>query len=184
LLKDKRHTVGMTTMNIAETTGLGPSRLAELTRSIAGDVRAGHHPPVRFDAQRRWHRRIHQDGTVDVWLIGWLPAQGTRLHDHGGSAGAFTVVSGELSEATYVGTGPRAGTLRDRVHGVDASVAFGESYVHDVRNLSDAPAVSVHAYSPPLSLMKFYAVGDTGLRIVGALETDDPEPLVPRSLAR
>jgi predicted metal-dependent enzyme (double-stranded beta helix superfamily) len=174
----------MDNIDVAQRNGLGPARLAELTRTFADEVRAGHHPPVGFDAERRWHRRIHRDETVDVWLIGWLPTQSTRLHDHGGSSGAFTVVSGELSEVTFVGSGQRAGAVRERAHIADASVSFGASYVHDVRNVSGAPAVSVHAYSPPLRMMKFYDVRDGRLAVVGALETDDPEPAVPRSLVR
>ena len=165
--------------------GLEPARLAEVTRAFADEVRAGHYPPVGFDAERRCYRRIHRDETVDVWLIGWLPTQSTRLHDHGGSAGSFTVVvSGELSEVTYVGYGPRAGTLRERVHSADACVAFGDSYVHDVRNVSESPAVSVHAYSPSLSMMGFYDLRDGRLVLVGAMETDDPEPTLPVSLDR
>ena len=31
--------------------------------------------------------------------------------------------------------------------------AFGPDYAHDVRNVSLAPAISIHAYSPPLSEM-------------------------------
>jgi hypothetical protein len=33
---------------------------------------------------------------------------------------------------------------------------FGPDYAHDVRNVSIAPAVSIHAYSPPLSDMNKY----------------------------
>lgn len=34
--------------------------------------------------------------------------------------------------------------------------AFGPDYAHDVRNVSLAPAISIHAYSPPLSDMNEY----------------------------
>jgi len=36
--------------------------------------------------------------------------------------------------------------------------------VHDVRNLSVAPAVSVHAYSKPLTSMTCYDLADGGAR--------------------
>jgi hypothetical protein len=36
--------------------------------------------------------------------------------------------------------------------------------VHDVVNRVPAPAVSVHAYSPPLTAMFYYAVEPAGLR--------------------
>ena len=35
-------------------------------------------------------------------------------------------------------------------------LAFGSDYAHDVRNASIAPAISIHAYSPPLDEMNEY----------------------------
>jgi hypothetical protein len=41
-------------------------------------------------------------------------------------------------------------------------------------------AVSVHAYSPPLTAMHYYEVsGDNALRRTGSILTSDPEPDVP-----
>jgi rhodanese-related sulfurtransferase len=42
--------------------------------------------------------------------------------------------------------------------------AFGPDYAHDVLNVSLAPAVSIHAYSPPLSDMNEYEL--EGIRLV------------------
>jgi hypothetical protein len=118
------------------------------------------------------------------------------LHDHGGSSGAFTVLSGTLSEAVY----RRAHPLRPDAGGTRGEsllppgevstpslvehqrlaatgVGFGARYVHDVRNLSDLPAVSVHAYSPPLTSMNFYDLGERGeLLRLATVATDEPEP--------
>src|SRR5947209_20416090 len=80
-------------------------RLAELVQVVeryAGDVRAGRFVP-EYGADQRWHVRIHQDEDVDVWLISWTTEQGTELHDHGGSSGAFTVVDGTLNEHVWSG---------------------------------------------------------------------------------
>src|SRR5690242_12773950 len=76
--------------------------LAATTRRFAEEVRAGLHE-VHADAAERWHVRLHADASVDVWLISWTTEQGTQLHDHGGSAGAFTVVEGELTESAWAG---------------------------------------------------------------------------------
>jgi hypothetical protein len=56
------------------------------------------------------------------------------------------------------------------------SVGFGQHYVHDVRNPSGEPAVSVHAYSRPLARMSFYKLADCGLCRLASVDTDDPEP--------
>jgi len=155
---------------------LDPVQLVEFTRFLADEVRSGHYPFIDFDPHTRWHQRIYRDPRVDVWLISWLPEQGTQLHDHGGSAGSFTVISGVLAEAVYIRSGPDAGLLREREHKVGRSVGFNRQYVHDVRNLSDAPAISVHAYSSPLTSMTFYDVHAGELERLATLVTDDPEP--------
>jgi len=95
---------------------LNAIQLVEFTRFVADEVRSGRYPFVEFDEQARWHRRIYRDQRVDVWLISWLPDQGTQLHDHGGSSGSFTVISGVLAESVYVRSGRAAGTLREREH--------------------------------------------------------------------
>jgi hypothetical protein len=155
---------------------LDPLQLVEYSRFVAGEVLAGRYPYVEYDAAERWHQRLYRDQRVDVWLISWLPSQGTQLHDHGGSAGAFTVLSGELTEAIYQPGGPE---LPELSRGSGVSVGFGPHYIHDVRNLSREPAVSVHAYSAPLTSMNFYDVDDAGvLQTLATLATDDPEPVV------
>lgn len=148
-----------------------PLQLIDFTRFYAAEVRAGRYPYVDFDPDHRWHQRIYRDRRVDVWLISWLPTQGTELHDHGGSAGAFTVLTGTLSEAVVTG-----GRLHDNDRSAGDSVGFGARYVHDVRNLSDRPAVSVHAYSAPLTSMTYYDLDAGRLEPIASIATDDPEP--------
>lgn len=150
---------------------LAPLQLIEFTRFYADEVASGQYPYIDYDEKERWHQRIYRDRRVDVWLISWLPSQGTQLHDHGGSSGSFTVLSGRLSEAVVTGSALHD---HDRVGG--DSVGFGPQYIHDVRNHSDAPAASVHAYSPPLTTMNFYDLADGGFRTIASLATDDPEP--------
>ena len=100
---------------------------------------------------------------AQVWLLSWLPAQGTPLHDHGTSAGAFTVVSGTLTERVV-----SAGRNDVREDGADLTAGrvrhFGPHYVHQVQNIQDEPAVSVHVYTPGLSWMNTYAV-DAGVLV-------------------
>jgi predicted metal-dependent enzyme (double-stranded beta helix superfamily) len=133
---------------------LSPRQLAEEVRRLAGRPRQWM-SRVRLSADGRWYERIHVDGSYEVWLISWLPGQATGFHDHGGSAGAFGVVWGALEEH-------RAGPA-GRLHATTAASitagrvrSFGPEFVHDVRNSSEAVAVSVHAYSPPLAQMTRY----------------------------
>jgi rhodanese-related sulfurtransferase/mannose-6-phosphate isomerase-like protein (cupin superfamily) len=103
---------------------------------------------VRLRTDDRWYERLYHGQDHDIWVISWLPGQSTGFHDHGESSGAFVVATG---------------TLEEHRHGEQAIVvppgqprAFGSNYAHDVRNASFAPAISIHAYSPPLNEMNRY----------------------------
>ena len=137
-------------------TPLALADLTGLTRRIAAEVHAGVHP-VHVDPLRRWYQLLRADDFVDVWLISWAAEQAAELHDHAGSLGALTVVSGALVEQRWIGDGLRARRLR-----AGRSVGFPLGHVHDVGNPASEPAVSVHAYSPPLSAMSYYTVVDDG----------------------
>jgi predicted metal-dependent enzyme (double-stranded beta helix superfamily) len=121
---------------------------------------------VRYDLGRRWYQRLARHDDHEVWLLSWLPGQRTGFHDHGESSGAFTVARGTLAERTAPGLrpGPSAPVHRGEVR------SFGAWYVHDVINASVRPAVSVHAYSPPLTSMRRFEFGPGGVQKV-ATET-------------
>lgn len=139
-------------------TPLALSDLVSLTRTVADEVRAGRHRVV-VDPARRWYSRLRGDDFLDVWLISWATEQTAELHDHAGSLGALTVVSGSLVEQRWTGHGLRTRRLR-----AGRSLGFPLGHVHDVGNIDAAPAVSVHAYSPPLTAMSYYAV-EPGARL-------------------
>src|ERR1700710_1877415 len=56
----------------------------------------------RFNPVDRWYHRLAAADDHEVWLLTWLPGQGTDLHDHGGSAGAFHVLSGSPGGGTVI----------------------------------------------------------------------------------
>jgi predicted metal-dependent enzyme (double-stranded beta helix superfamily) len=124
----------------------------------------------RFNPRERWYHRLAQHADHDVWLLTWLPGQGTDLHDHGGSSGALHVVAGELTEDTVVDTaaGPRM-TARSLAEGIGRR--FGDHHVHRITNRSDRPAISVHVYGPALTTMTRYRLGATGLHAVAVEKT-------------
>lgn len=171
-------------------TSSGPTRLRvpdllNATDQVADDVLSGHcdHllPVGGVPAEERWFTRIHGDDELDVWLISWVPGQATELHDHGGSLGALTVLSGSLNEFRWDG-----GRLRRRRLDAGDQAGFPLGWVHDVvwapRPVSEQaaitvqPTLSVHAYSPPLTAMSYYQVTERNtLRRQRTELTDQPE---------
>jgi hypothetical protein len=145
----------MTSTTLAQP--LSVDNLAALVREIA-DNPSSWQAEVRFAADERWWTRLHSEDSVDVWLLTWVQDTGTDLHDHGDSAGAFTVVSGLLEEVRPALDGTLAVT---RLHtGEVRQIERGA--VHDVRSPSRTPAISIHAYSPPLREMTFYEQRESG----------------------
>ena len=151
---------------------LTPRELREIVTEKARDSDSWA-ADIRFDLTERHYRRLHRDDDVEVWLICWDIGQDTLLHDHGGSVGAFTVVSGSLFED--FGAVGRTG-LRTRRHAAGDTVSFGADYLHNLVNVGTEPAVSIHAYSPPLSTMNFYCWLPTGMHHLRELACDSPEP--------
>ena len=111
----------------------------------------------RFNPADRWYHRIADEPDYEVWLLTWLPGQGTDLHDHGGSAGAFVVVSGSLREEVVDLGRVRA---RETVLPAGAARSFGAHHIHRITNTGPAPAVSLHVYAPALREMTRYRIED------------------------
>ena len=142
------------------------SRLAALAQAAA--ARHDWAALVRYSQAERWYQRLEQGDNHEVWLLSWLPGQRTGFHDHCGSAGAFAVVHGELREYTPGGRGAGAPSGADFAAGQVRP--FGPAHVHEVVNSSGEPAVSIHAYSPPLAGMRRYELTSGGL-VLAAVET-------------
>ncbi|HEY1946912.1 MAG TPA: rhodanese-like domain-containing protein [Bryobacteraceae bacterium] len=138
-----------------------PEELANIVSLFASSE--GWIDRVRLRVEHRWYERLYQGLDHDIWVISWLPGQSTGFHDHGESSGAFVVATGVLEEHSpgEQAVAVQAGDCR----------AFGPDYAHDVRNVSLAPATSIHAYSPPLSDMNKYELnGDRLVPRENALE--------------
>jgi hypothetical protein len=104
---------------------------------------------------------------AQVWLLSWLPEQGTPLHDHGDSSGAFAVVRGALAERVVGRSSTGARDLTAELTGGRVR-HFGPHYVHQVINSRPEPAVSVHVYAPRLTVMNTYRMDGADLVHTGS----------------
>jgi predicted metal-dependent enzyme (double-stranded beta helix superfamily) len=160
--------------------------LLHTTDRTADDVIDGRYdhllPAAGIPSDGRWFTRLHGNDEIDVWLISWVPGHSTELHDHGGSLGALTLLSGALDEFRWDGD-----SLRHRHLDAGDQAAFPLGWVHDVVWAPSTsgpvaisgptePTLSVHAYSPPLTAMSYYEVTSRGtLRRERTELTDKPE---------
>lgn len=91
----------------------------------------------------RTHELLYRDDTNESWLITWPPGTGLDWHDHGASEAQIRVLHGELVEQI----GNETFTHKS---GATANRAAHTS--HMVVNTSREVAVSLHTYTPPLTV--------------------------------
>ena len=157
---------------------------AEL-RAVAGAVAARPElwsAHVQHDAAQRTYAQLLRDAHLDVWLICWSEDHDTGFHDHDLSAGAVAVIAGCVREERLV-LGRPAGAPIAREARAGSTFDFGASDIHRVLHAGDGPAVTVHAYSPPLVRMGAYVVEDDGrLRRHAVSYEEELRPLAELSL--
>jgi hypothetical protein len=131
-----------------------------------------HHKP-----DRRTYAEVTREPQLGVWVICWMDDHDTGFHDHDISAGAVAVVEGRLREERLaIGGGPRIAE-----YGPGEAFDFAASDIHRMWHAGGGPAVSLHAYSPPLWRMGAYAIEPSGVltrtSISYAEELRPPEPI-------
>jgi len=112
---------------------------------------------VRHD-DSRVYEQIWNDGDVNAWLICWSEDSDTGFHDHDDSAAGITVVRGSVREDRLALDGPP----RSRELSAGITFTVPPTAIHRVLHTGVGPAVTVHAYSPPLRRMGAYRVGADG----------------------
>jgi hypothetical protein len=132
-------------------------QLRDLVARVAADPARWLHL-VRHGGSPRHFEQLWRDDVVDVWVISWTDGADTGFHDHDISSGAVAVVEGEVVEERLV----IGGAVKELRHRAGEAFDFDASHVHRMRQRDAAPAVTIHAYSPPLWRMGAYAVAPDG----------------------
>jgi hypothetical protein len=148
--------------------------LQQLVTRIAAD-RAAWHQLVDLDIEHRHYAQLWRDDHIDIWVISWMNGHDTGFHDHDVSSGAVAVVEGELvEERLTIGGPPRRSSYQ-----AGTSFHFDASHVHRMHQAGGGPAISIHAYSPPLWRMGAYAIEcDGALRRTSISYAEELRPAV------
>ncbi len=136
---------------------LGPEQLERFAAALAADPARWRHL-IRHERDTRVYEQIFSDERVNAWLICWSDNQDTGFHDHDESAGGIAVIAGRVREERLVMGSPPL------VRKLSAGACFNvpASAIHRVLHAGTEPAVTIHAYSPPLTRMGAYRVGPDG----------------------
>jgi mannose-6-phosphate isomerase-like protein (cupin superfamily) len=113
---------------------------------------------IRGASSMRVYELIWSDEDVNAWVIRWQEDNDTGWHDHDESSGGIAVISGRVREERLVlGAEPLVRHL-----GSGEICTVPATAIHRVLHDGGAPAITIHAYSPPLTRMGAYRVGPSG----------------------
>jgi predicted metal-dependent enzyme (double-stranded beta helix superfamily) len=113
---------------------------------------------IRHDSDARVYAEIHSDEEVNAWLICWSEDQDTGFHDHDESGAAIAVIDGQVREERL----RLAVEPEGRVIGPGETFFVAPTAIHRVLHAGGRPAVTIHAYSPPLTRTGAYRLGPGG----------------------
>jgi quercetin dioxygenase-like cupin family protein len=136
---------------------LGTVELERFATELAASPERWQHL-IRHADDARVYAQIWDDEEVNAWVICWSEDQDTGFHDHDDSAAAITVISGRVREDRLTVGGPP----RSRELGEGSTFTVPPVAIHRVLHAGDSPAITIHAYSPPLRRTGAYRVGDDG----------------------
>jgi quercetin dioxygenase-like cupin family protein len=114
-------------------------------------------PLVAHDPDERIYALVHRDEEVELYLVCWMPGHDTGFHDHDDSAAAITVLEGAITEERLSLDGAVETLLTE-----GDAVSIAREAIHRVRHAGSEPAVTLHAYSPPLERVGTYEFAADG----------------------
>jgi quercetin dioxygenase-like cupin family protein len=137
---------------------LTSEQLQAFVQQLAADAERWR-PLVDHDPGRRTYGLIWDDEDVNAWVLCWDEDHDTGFHDHDVSAAAILVLEGQVREDRL----RLDGSAREIVYDAGGSFTVPAEAIHRVLHAGDGPAVTIHAYSPPLRKQGAYSLADDGI---------------------
>lgn len=129
-----------------------PARLVRIARALASEANAAEltASPSADASSGGDAVLLTADAWHEAWLSRWPLGHSTGTHDHAGATAALCVVRGRLELRTRGTSAGRADTIVTLTPG--AVRVIGSLDVHELRNIGDTPAASIHVYAPRRAL--------------------------------
>ena len=137
---------------------LSAAELRQFAAALAGSPQRWRDRVEAAGGGSRCYTERWSDDFVNAWAIRWSDDADTGFHDHDGAAAAIVVIEGFVVEERLTLVGPPI----TRRFGPGQSFHLPASAIHRVRHGGGGPALTVHAYSPPLRVQGIYRVGADG----------------------
>ena len=137
---------------------LSSSKLRAFATGLAGEPERWAHL-LDDRGGTRAYELIWTDDEVNAWAIRWSEDADTGFHDHDESAAGIAVIRGRVREDRLTLGGPP----NSREFGAGDAFVVEPVAIHRVLHAGEGPAVTIHAYSPPLRRTGAYRVGTGGV---------------------
>ena len=142
----------------AATRNEAAEELQAFAARLAGEPERWTHLLATDDGDARVYELIWDVDEVNAWVIRWSEDADTGFHDHDDSAAAITVIAGHVRE-DRLALGP---ATRSREFGPGETFTVEPTAIHRVLHAGTGPALTIHAYSPPLRRTGAYRIGAGG----------------------
>jgi mannose-6-phosphate isomerase-like protein (cupin superfamily) len=136
---------------------LTSEELSAFATGLAGEPERWAHLLEDLDGTRAYEL-VWEDPDVNAWAIRWSEDADTGFHDHDESAAGIAVIRGQVREDRLT----LMGAPRSREFGAGETFVVEPVAIHRVLHSGDGPALTIHAYSPPLRRTGAYRVGTDG----------------------
>lgn len=115
-----------------------------------------------FKAATYARHRVMRNEFIELLVLCWRPGQRTPIHDHNGSYGSVRVLEGVMWETVFTLEEER-GLVYERAREWSPGFVTGADIpdIHQLGNpdVSGQDLVTLHLYSPPLTSLNIYRVG-------------------------
>ena len=107
----------------------------------------------------RYNRiRIFKNEDIEIFIITWNISQKANIHYHSENGCYLKVLEGSLEESVYVKDNDNVLCLKEKnvLKENDISYMDNKRGFHSIQNVHDDITVTIHIYSPPNHVTKFY----------------------------
>jgi cysteine dioxygenase len=145
-----------------------------------GDLRLGREDVadrIAFSEAAYQRTLIFRGECFEALLLCWRSGQMSPIHDHTGSTCGVRVIEGAATETIFAPSPcGRLVPARSRCLGAGSVCVSYDADIHQMGNLAPPgnDLITLHVYSPRLSAMRIYSIGETTLADHDRLATRRP----------
>ena len=116
-------------------------------------------PYIRFDSQNYTRNVICQTPQFALLVLCWKLQQFSSIHDHASSVSAVYVHQGKMTSREFASM-PNSPVVLEKEELIQDGefVMADDNIVHQLGNANDSNLVTVHIYSPPLTIINKYDI--------------------------